>query len=593
MRNLFLLSLLVCLSFSSLSGQEAPREQITITATARPVPFENLARSVRVITREEIESLPAQSVVDLLRYAASVDVRSRGTFGVQSDFSIRGASFGQVLIMLDGVRLNNSQSGHHNADIPVPLSDVERIEVLYGPGSSLHGGDALAGAINIITRKSERTSQVMLSGGEHELFEGSGNFQFNSGAVRQSFSLWGNRSAGFMYDRDFRTIGLGSLTSIGDHTHLRFSHLDKDFGANGFYGPSPSREWTEATLVSLQREDHLGGQWNLTSDVGFRRHGDHFLWDLNRPGFAENFHRTYAVTGSGTIRWSHSDQTHLSFGAEGGGDWIDSNNLGEHRYSRGSLFLSLQQSLGDSAVVYPELRYDGYSRFGQSISPSLSASWWIRPEVKLRSSVGRAFRVPTFTELYYTDPAHQASSDMKPEKAWGTEVGIDWLVPEDWVLSMTLFNRWQSDAIDWVRESSNDRWISTNVRDVTTGGVEMAVERLLGRLGHVKLQYTYLSVEAPEINLLSKYVLDYSRHSIAVQGVAHLPAGITWGSHVDFRRKIYGENFWIVDSRIAKPFRNFTLFVEVRNLLDWDYQEIQGVDMPGRWLRGGVMMDLF
>jgi len=578
---------------SALQGQEGPREQVTVTATAQPVPFENLARSVRVITRDEIESLPAQSLADLLRYAASVDVRSRGSFGIQSDFSIRGAGFGQVLVMLDGVRLNDSQSGHHNGDIPVSLHDVERIEVLYGPGSSLHGGDALAGAINIITRKSERTSQVTFSGGEHGLFEGAGTFQYGTGSVREFFSFWGNRSSGFMFDRDFRTIGVSSLTSIGDHTYFRFSHLDKDFGANGFYGPSPSREWTDATLVSFEREDRLGGQWSLTSDISFRRHGDHFLWDLNRPGFAENFHRTYALSGSATFRWNRSDRTHVSLGAESGGDWIDSNNLGEHHYSRGGLFVSVQQRLADNAVIYPELRYDSYSRFGQSVSPSLSGILWIRPDVKLRSSVGRAFRIPTFTELYYTDPAHQASSDMKPEKAWGVEAGVDWLIPRDWVLAMTIFNRWQTDAIDWVRVSPAERWITTNVRNVRTQGAEMAVERLLGKRGHLKFQYTYLSVDAPEIDMLSKYVLDYSRHSVAVHGIIHLPGGVIWGSHVDLRHKVDGEDFWIVNCRFSKPLRHFRVFVEVFNLLDWDYQEIQGVDMPGRWLRGGVSMELF
>ena len=97
----------------------------------------------------------------MLRLASSVDVRARGERGVQSDFAVRGASFGQVLVLVDGVRLNDAQSGHHNGDIPVPLDAVERIEVLYGPASSLFGADAFGGTVNVITRRDAESSATV------------------------------------------------------------------------------------------------------------------------------------------------------------------------------------------------------------------------------------------------------------------------------------------------------------------------------------------------------------------------------------------------------------------------------------------------
>ena len=102
--------------------------------------------------------MPVQSVADALRLASSIDVRMRGVSGVQSDFAVRGANFGQMLVLVDGVRLNDAQSGHHNGDIPVPLDAVERIEVLYGPGSSLFGADAFGGTVNVITRRAVETA---------------------------------------------------------------------------------------------------------------------------------------------------------------------------------------------------------------------------------------------------------------------------------------------------------------------------------------------------------------------------------------------------------------------------------------------------
>src|SRR5688572_18321283 len=115
------------------TAQDVYRQTVVVTAATTPLELANTARAVTVISREEIAALPVSSVADVLRLVASVDVRARGVRGIQSDFAIRGAGFGQMLVLVDGVRLNDAQSGHHNGDIPVPLDSVERIEVLHGP----------------------------------------------------------------------------------------------------------------------------------------------------------------------------------------------------------------------------------------------------------------------------------------------------------------------------------------------------------------------------------------------------------------------------------------------------------------------------
>jgi len=131
------------------------RQTVVVTAAATPVELGSVTRSLTVITREQLEMLPVHTVADALRLLSSVDVRARGERGVQSDFAVRGANFGQMLVLVDGVRLNDAQSGHHNGDIPVPLDAVERIEVLYGPGSSLFGADAFGGSAIPASRKAE------------------------------------------------------------------------------------------------------------------------------------------------------------------------------------------------------------------------------------------------------------------------------------------------------------------------------------------------------------------------------------------------------------------------------------------------------
>src|SRR5687768_7968437 len=167
--------LLACLLLAViLPAQDIQRleQSVVVTATADPIPYQNLARSVQVLNREQIEKLPVRSVADLIGYASSVEVRSRGPMGIQSDFSVRGAGFGQTLVLVNGIRINNTQSGHHNADFPVLLDDIERIEILNGPGSSLYGADAFGGTINIITRDPGSRTRVEVAGRQHGFASG-------------------------------------------------------------------------------------------------------------------------------------------------------------------------------------------------------------------------------------------------------------------------------------------------------------------------------------------------------------------------------------------------------------------------------------
>src|SRR4030095_5027988 len=182
-RSLLFLSLLA--SAVSPAGAQSFRQDVVVTAAATPVELGTVTRTLTVITREQIARMPVHSIADVLRLTASVDVRARGERGVQTDFAVRGANFGQMLVLVDGVRLNDAQSGHHNGDIPVPLDAVERIEVLSGPGSSIFGADAFGGTVNIITRHAPATARGEIHGGSFSSGGGSGNVSFTRGVVSQ------------------------------------------------------------------------------------------------------------------------------------------------------------------------------------------------------------------------------------------------------------------------------------------------------------------------------------------------------------------------------------------------------------------------
>ena len=563
------------------------RETVVVTGSVSPDALGSLGRTIVILTKEDLARLPVSTPIDALRLVPSVEVRERGPRGVQADFAIRGAAFGQALVLVNGARLNDAQSGHHNGDIPVSLLDVERIEVLLGGGASVHGADAVGGAINVITRRAGPRFASDIAFGQHDLVEAAAAVSLAARPVEHVFSGEFNRSTGFAPHRDHDVKLARYQGTIQTRTTLSLAYLDKEFGAAGFYGPSPSREWTDQTLVSGEHRFEPHGSSLLSIDGAYRSHGDRFVYDWRRPELSDNQHRTHAVSGNARWRTALGAATQLSLGASAGRDAVDSTSLGEHTFSRAGGVVELRQAIGSRLVVQPGVRVDHYNVFGTAWSPAIAASGWILPTLRWRTATGRSFRVPTYTELYYRDPNHLASDDLVPERAWSTDVGVD-AYARGWTASATAFGRWDEDVIDWVRAVPTERWHTTNIRDVDTRGVELGVTRRLGAALWA-MRYTGLRAEAPTLALLSKYVLDYAPHALSLSGAT------TWrridlGSHVTYARRADGREYWVTDLRVAYPVGRAEVYADVANAFDQAYQEVKGADMPGRWVKVGLRL---
>jgi len=569
---------------------QTPRvhESVVVSGSAEPVPFDSVGRAVWVLTRDDMARLPIRSVEDILRFASSVDVRARSPY-VQADFSIRGGSFGQTLVLLDGVRINDAQSGHHNSDFPVTLDDIERVEVLLGTGSSLFGADALGGTINIITRGPSSQPEFSAVGGEHGLAGARTRLSFGQGQLQQTVSADFIRSSGFKDDRDFENVALSSRTAFGRETRVQIGFVRKDFGAEGFYGPAPSRERTDQTIAALTHGFSLS-TWRSTVQAMYRSHGDRFLYDPRQPAAVPNVHRTHAATMLLRANRSLGQRTRASAGAELGSDWIRSSNLGDRSFHRGSGFFELQQRLADRLILYPGIRLDAYSQFGGALSPSVATRFTVAPTFSVRASAGHAFRVPTFTELYYTDPNHRASSDLRAERGWSAEAGADWVLGGRAIARATAFTRHDRDVIDWTRPSTAERWRTMNVRRVTVSGIETGLRYVFGSTNLAEVQYTLLSTEADALTgLLSKYVLDYAPHNVVLSGAVRV-VGVDVSPRIGWTKRHARSSYAVVDLRASRKIRHVALFVEASNLFDEEYQEVTGVAMPGRWVSAGVRL---
>lgn len=554
-----------------------------VTATLTPVPEATTTRTTTTISRSDTALLGLRSIVEALRFVPGLDVRARGPRDVQTDFSIRGATFGQHLVLADGMRLNDSQSGHHNGELPLPAVAIDRVEIVAGAGSAVHGADALGGTINVLTRRDPH-AVASVAIGQHGLVDAQASAAGGPLPPGWTIAGWASRSSGFMFDRDFALGGGAIRGELIDGLTVDVRHQRRAFGANGFYGNSPSKEWTDLTM-GAGRYQRAAGAWLTSGQVVVRSHGDHFRWDINRPGFAENRHRTYAIDTSATGNRLLGRAT-LTLGGSAGVDRVDSSNLGDHRYTRVSGFAELQAPFAAGTSLVAGLRLDDYSTFGTSVSPSVSFAAPLTASLRLRASAGHAFRIPTFTELYYSDPNTLGRQDLRAERGWTIDGGIEWSEAA-WSAAASVFGRWDEDVIDFVRPAPGQRFQATNIRDVSASGVELSLARRWAS-ALVRASYTGLAVDAPELTGDSRYVLEYARHQTTVSLAGRVGAGVRGALNVDHYVRRDGQQYALVSARVSRAFGRLEVFVDGANMLDETYTEVAGVAMPGRWLSGGV-----
>jgi len=488
------------------AAQVTRKDSIVVTGTAEPVPLEEEDRSVTV---QPVQPSLARTLADFLRLDPSLDVSARAPDLMQTDVSIRGAAFGQTLVLLNGLRFNNAQSGHHNMDIPLPLDIVSEVQVLRGSGSTLYGSDALGGVVNIITRPPEAT-EISLRGAL-------GNFGANQqrlslagalGGVAQRLAVSRDFSSGFQPNRDYRNLSAGSTTQFRSGlgvSDIVLGYSDRPFGADQFYGNYPSWENTKSWFASIEQD--LGT--DTRASFAYRRHSDLFVLYRDRPAVYANHHSDESWQGSLRRSERLGINTSLHYGGEGFSDSIESSNLGRHRRGRGAVYASLDFRALRRFSFTLGGREEVYRSYSGQFSPTASVGMWVNSRWKLRGSVSRAFRIPTYTELYYQDPANIGYPDLKPEVAWSYEGGADWNGGSKISASATVFRRTGSNGIDYVRASTADRWQAVNLQRLRFTGVEARVVVRPSRWQQVDLGYTFLNgAQEALAGLMSKYVFN-------------------------------------------------------------------------------------
>lgn len=573
-------------------AQEPRHEVVVVTGAADPIPLDEADRSVVLLPVQD-RALLAGSLADLLRLDPSLDLRGRAPDGVQTDLSIRGGTFGQTLVLLNGMRLNDVQTGHHSLDLPLPLEAISRVEVLRGAGSTLYGSDAVGGAVNIVT--------LLLEATEARLRVAAGNFGVNqerlllAGAFRRGAGqLTASRdfSSGFRPGRDYRNLTLaatGFLRSALGATSLVAGYSDRPFGADQFYGNFNSWENTKTWFASVQQE--LGERTHAA--FAFRRHSDLFVLYRYQPERYTNHHADEMFQASLRRREPLAANTTLHYGVEGLTDSILSTNLGRHERGRAAVYGTLDFRALKRFSLSIGAREEVWRQFSGELSPTIAGGAWLSEHWKLRASASRAFRIPTYTELYYRDPANIGSPELRPERAWSYETGADWFGPGSLHASLTVFHRRETNSIDYVRRTTAEPWRAVNLGELRFTGAEAAFSLAPARAQQLDVRYTALAgSQAALSGLLSKYVFNYPSHAATVAWQAALPRGLIARTRLGVENRRGRAPYAVWDAYAAWTERRVRPFVQLTNLSDARYEEIAGVIMPGRAVVGGLEIAL-
>ncbi len=586
----------VACCISVAAQQQAPaapapvKESVTVVGTLDPVTEAQSQRSTASLVVQPVR-LTTDGTASLLRDDASVDIQQRGGGGVQSDVSIRGSSYEQTLVLLNGLRINDAQTSHFNLDIPVPFQALDGAYVLHGAGSTLYGSDAVSGVVNLTTAKPQAGWSARLRAGAASFGGNSGSAVLGYGGKKFSDQLSGNRefSEGFIADRDYRSEEVANETRYAapfGEGSLLVAASDRAYGAAQFYGNYPSWERTKDWYAALQQR--LGKQTQTA--VAYRRHTDEFVLYRLNPAAYENNH--VDTSWQGVVR-RHDDFRWQELGLDAGLDFnfdqIASSNLGHHGRNRGAGYLNARVRTTKHGALTIGGREEIFSGGTKVFVPSFALDQYIGERLKLRGAISKGFRIPTYTDLYYSDPTSKGNPNLKPESAWSYEGGFDYYPGMHWAISATGFTSSQKNVIDYVRPNAATIYTAANLTHIQLTGAEVSVLWRPAQGQEIRAAFTGLSGARDALNgYQSRYVFNYANENASLSYNASLRCGLTLRERLRVVNRYNGQLYPVFDSSAAYERWRVHPYVQMTNLNNASYQEVVGVPMQTRAFGGGV-----
>jgi vitamin B12 transporter len=579
-----------------ISAQEKERSipEVTVQGKFLELPVRKVNENITIISKKEIQNSPAKSVEEILAEYTGFDIRRRGGNGVQADVSLRGSTFEQVLILVNGLKINDSQTGHNSMSVPFDLMSVEKIEIIKGPAARRFGQNAYAGVVNIITKpSSENQVTVSASGGDFNSYSLGIGSQFGKEKFSNFLQVNSSGSEGYRYNTDYKINNLfyqnQYLLSSGK---LKFQAgiQEKKFGANGFYSsPKATEQYeeTQASIVSFGWEQKFKNV-NFNSNLSWRRGQDLYLFNRDKPEIYRNLHlgNNFGAEMNGSYS-SHLGTTGLGF--ELRKEFLASNNLGSReRFSTQVFFEHHFSFLQNQLKISPGISWANYDNVGNFFYPGLDVGFDFTEDHTIYGNIAKVHRIPTFTDLYYASKTEIGNPDLKPEDAISTELGYRFQ-KNNFTGKVSFFNRNSHNSIDWVKVQQNDIWKAENLGNLKTTGLEVEVRQSFNSfLKSYSLGYTYLesNLETSQ-NLISRYVLEYLKHQFVGKIEFKIFKNFTNQFIYRYNERVSTGSYQLLDGKLNYDFNNLNLYILVNNVTNTSYTETFGIPMPNRWFHLG------
>ena len=583
---------------------EIELDQVELISSPR-IEIKNTDNSISILTisREEIQKSTATNVSELLQQIAGLDIRRRGAEGMQADLYIRGGSFDQTLLLIDGIKVEDPQTGHHTMNMTLPLEVIEKIEITKGSAGRIYGQNAFTGAVNIITKKDiENNISLNLTGGSFDQKRGSLIVQRKLENSDILFNYNRKESEGYRYNTDFKNDEFFIKSNFkikGQNISAIGAFNERKFGANGFYA-SPAAidqyEETQASIVGLSttyKKDKL----IIKPKLYWKRNQDMYVYLRQDPSVYRNLHISNKV-GVEVNASTPNAIGNLGIGLDLSKVSLSSNNLGDRNRTMLNIFIEQKIDFKNEKIdltpglaityfsdVSTRLNYESNFFNNLFFYPGMDLGYKINQNLKLYSNVGYTYRIPTYTDLFYSSPTTLGNENLKLEKALTKEFGLKYL-KNNFNLNMSLYQRDAYDIIDYVKNNEAKPWQASNIREIITNGFELSMgyKFYLGafRAQNINIGYSNINDELLETNFaFSRYALNSLKNQITATYMFEVNEKISSTFSYKNAERADKEKYTVVDFKTTYKLERFTLSLILNNILDTEYSETNLVPMPG------------